>query len=57
MFAGTVDADDCICIIVSGNDHIGPFAAVQAQITNSLENRIGVKVNTVNVNVCGIVRK
>jgi len=31
--------------------------AVQQQVTNSLENRTGVKVTSVNVNICGIVRE
>ena len=44
-------------MIAYGQSVVDVAKAVQAQITNSLENRIGVKVNTVNVNVCGIVRK
>ena len=44
-------------MIAYGQSVVDVAKAVQVQITNSLENRIGVKVNTVNVNVCGIVRK
>lgn len=39
-----------------GHSVVDVASAVQNQITNSLGNRIGVKVNAVNVNVCGIVR-
>ena len=33
MFTGTVNPDDTVCIIVSGDGHIWPFVAVQTQIT------------------------
>ncbi len=47
---------DCSIMIAYGNSVVNVASAVQQTITNNLESMTGVKVNVVNVNICGIVR-
>lgn len=47
---------DCGVMITYGNSVVDVAAAVQQTVTANVESMTGVKVNTVNVNVCGIVR-
>ncbi len=48
---------DCNILVAYGNAVVDVAKAVQLAITNALESMTGVKVNCVNVNICGIVRK
>ena len=47
---------DCGVMITYGSSVVDVAAAVQQTVTANVESMTGVKVNTVNVNVCGIVR-
>ncbi len=48
---------DCNINIVYGQSVVSVAAAVQDAIYAAVESMIGVKASSVNVNVCGIVRK
>ena len=48
---------DCSIMVAYGNSVVDVAAAVQQNITASVESMTGVKVNVVNVNICGIIRK
>ena len=48
---------DCNINVAYGQSVVGVAKAVQESITNALESMAGVKINAVNVNVCGIVRQ
>ena len=48
---------DCSVMVAYGNSVVDVAAAVQQNVTASVESMTGVKVNVVNVNVCGIIRK
>ncbi len=48
---------DCSLMILYGYSVVDVAAAIQQSVTNSLESMTGVKVNIVNVNVCGIIHK
>ncbi len=48
---------DCSITICYGESVVETAQAAQAAIVNAVESMTGVKVRTVNVNVCGIVRK
>lgn len=48
---------DCSVSIYYGQSVVDTAQAVQAAIVNAVESMTGVKVHTVNVNVCGIIRK
>lgn len=48
---------DCSVMIAYGSSVVDVAKAVQESITTTVENMTGVKVNQVNVNVCGIVRR
>ena len=50
-------AIECSVMVKYDYSVVDVARAVQQQVTNSLENRTGVKVTNVNVNVCGIVRE
>lgn len=56
---GTDDAlnIDCNINVAYGQSVVSVAKAVQESITNALESMAGVKINAVNVNVCGIVRQ
>ena len=47
---------ECSIMVAYGYSVVDVARAVQQQVTNSLENRTGVKVTNVTVSVCGIVR-
>lgn len=47
---------DCSVMIAYGNSVVNVASAVQQAVTTNVESMTGVKVNVVNVNVCGIVR-
>ena len=47
---------DCSVMIAYGNSVVDVASNVQQTITANVESMTGVKVNVVNVNVCGIVR-
>ena len=47
---------ECTIMVSYGYSVVDVAKAVQQQVTNSLENRTGVKVTNVSVNICGIVR-
>lgn len=47
---------DCSIMIAYGNSVVDVASAVQQTVTANVENMTGVKVNVVNVNVCGIVK-
>ena len=47
---------DCSLMISYGYSVVDVAAAVQQAVTANVESTTGVKVNHVNVNVCGIVR-
>ena len=49
-------AIECSIMVAYGYSVVDIARAVQQQVTNSLENRTGVKVTSVSVSVCGIVR-
>ena len=48
---------DCSIMIAYGFAVVEVASAVQQAVTANVESMTGVKVNVVNVNVCGIVRK
>ena len=48
---------DCSVMVAYGNSVVDVAAAVQQSVTASVESMTGVKVNVVNVNICGIIRK
>lgn len=48
---------DCNVIISYGQSVVAVAKAIQEAITGALESMAGVSVVSVNVNVCGIVRK
>lgn len=48
---------DCEILIVYGQSVVAVAQSVQDTIVSHLESMTGVKVNSVNVNVCGIVRR
>ena len=48
---------DCNLTVAYGQSVVSVAKAVQETITNALESMAGVKINAVNVNVCGIVRQ
>ncbi len=48
---------DCNILVAYGNAVVDVAAAVQQAVSGALESMTGVKVNCVNVNICGIVRK
>ena len=45
---------DCNVIVVYGQSVVAVAKAIQEAITSSLESMTGVKVASVNVNICGI---
>ena len=47
---------DCTIMIQYGHSVVEVAKAVQQSITTAVEATAGVKVNVVNVNICGIVR-
>ena len=46
---------ECNIVIAYGQSVVGVAQAVQESITSCVESMTGVKVNYVNVNICGIV--
>ena len=52
-----VIAIDCNVIIKYGQSVIDVANAVQQAVTGAVESMTGVKVNVVNVNICGIARQ
>ena len=48
---------DCDILIGYGQSVVAVAEAVQAAVTSHLESMTGVKINAVNVNVCGIARQ
>ena len=48
---------DCNILVGYGQSVVAIAQAVQNAITTQLDSMTGVKVNAVNVNVCGIIRK
>ena len=48
---------DCGVMIAYGNSVVDVAAAVQQTVAANVESMTGVKVNAVNVNVCGVVRQ
>ena len=48
---------DCNVIIKYGQSVIDVANAVQQAVTNAVESMTAVKVNVVNINVCGIARQ
>ena len=48
---------DCNVNVVYGQSVVDVAKAVQAAITGALETMAGIKIASVNVNVCGIVRQ
>ena len=47
---------DCNITVAYGHSVVSVAGAVQTSVTNALESMAGVKIDAVNVNVCGIVR-
>jgi len=47
---------DCSVMVAYGSSVVEVAAAVQQNVTANVESMTGVKVNHVNVNVCGIVK-
>ena len=47
---------DCSVMVAYGNSVVDVASAVQQIVTANVESMTGVKVQVVNVNVCGIVR-
>ena len=47
---------DCNINVAYGHSVVSVAGAVQTSVTNALESMAGVKIDAVNVNVCGIVR-
>ncbi len=48
---------DCNVNVTYGQSVVNVAAAVQTAVTNALESMAGIKINSVNVNVCGIARQ
>ena len=48
---------DCNINIVYGQSVVSVAAAVQQAVSAAVESMVGIKASSVNVNVCGIVRK
>ena len=48
---------DCNINIVYGQSVVTVAAAVQQAVSAAVESMVGIKASSVNVNVCGIVRK
>ena len=48
---------DCNVNVTYGQSVVDVAAAVQVAVTNALETMAGIRINAVNVNVCGIVRQ
>ena len=48
---------DCNVIVNYGNSVVAVAKSVQEAVTSALESMTGVKVASVNVNVCGIARQ
>ena len=48
---------DCNITIAYGQSVVSVAKAVQDSVTNALESMAGVKIDAVNVNVCGIAAK
>jgi len=48
---------DCNITVAYGQSVVSVAKAVQNAVTNALESMAGVKIASVNVNVCGIVRQ
>ena len=48
---------DCNITVAYGQSVVSVAGAVQDSVTNALESMAGVKIDAVNVNVCGIVRQ
>lgn len=48
---------DCNVIVKYGQSIIDVARAVQQAVTGAVESTTGVKVNVVNVNICGIARQ
>ena len=48
---------DCDVVVSYGQGVVAVAKAVQEAVTAALESMTGVKVNSVNINVCGIVRQ
>ena len=46
----------CTIMVSYGHSVVDVASAIQASVTTALESMTGVKVNEVNVNICGIVR-
>ena len=49
--------DEVTITVAYGQSVVSVAGAVQDAVTNALESMAGVKINAVNVNVCGIVRQ
>lgn len=47
---------DCNINVAYGQSVVAVASAVQTAITNAIESTVGIRVTSVNVNVCGIVR-
>ncbi len=48
---------DCNVLVTYGHSVVNVAKAIQNAVASSLESTTGAKVQSVNVNVCGIVRK
>ena len=48
---------DCNVVLCYGHSVVEVAAAIQSAVSAAVESMAGVKVNTVNVNVCGIIRR
>ncbi len=48
---------DCNLVVAYGNNVVTVATAAQEAMRNALESMANVKLDSVNVNVCGIVRK
>ena len=48
---------DCNVVLAYGQSVVSVAAAIQTAVTAAIESMAGVKVTSVNVNVCGIVRQ
>ncbi len=48
---------DCNVLVIYGHSVVNVAKAIQSAIASALESTTGAKVQSVNVNVCGIVRK
>ena len=48
---------DCNVIVAYGQNIVSVAAAVQQAISNAIESMSGIKVTSVNVNICEIVRQ